>query len=50
MDKKHVKHVKKLKQDVINNLTQVDSGYDPECMRKYQNLVTNMKHWIVTNY
>ena len=23
--------------------------YDPECMGKYLNLVTNMKHWMVTN-
>ena len=23
--------------------------YDSECMGKYLNLVTNMKHWMVTN-
>ena len=50
MDKKHLKHVKKLKHEVINNLTQVDSGYNPECMRKYLNLVTNMKNWMMKNY
>ena len=50
MDKKHLKHVKKLKHEVLNNLTQVDSGYNPECMRKYLNLVTNMKNWMMKNY